>query len=321
MKYAIIADIHGNLPAFEAVLEDAKVHDVDMYLLLGDYTNCFPWGNDVVNTIRGLDSAAVVGGNGEGYLADIYKRKQTDFSHNQFKPVYWAYNSLSQDNLHYLINLPESLTVPCLGGSIHLSHTIDIVQRHLFTSAPRHITGHAADYFNPYNFHFVMMKSPMSHEEHLICARDALLSCSDAITDIKALPNGVYLFAHNHFQFHMEYAGKLFINPGSCGDAIDWDTVATYTLLTCQDGHRNVTERRIKYNMDTVTKGIDTSGFTAYSPIWSDVIKLQLRTAKNYFSLFVVHLVETGKAMGLDTFPVSNEVWDIATKTWDPSKL
>ncbi|MCL2372294.1 MAG: metallophosphoesterase [Defluviitaleaceae bacterium] len=54
MTYAIISDIHGNLPAFEAVLADARAYNVDMYLLVGDYTNGFPWGAGVIKRIRGL---------------------------------------------------------------------------------------------------------------------------------------------------------------------------------------------------------------------------------------------------------------------------
>jgi predicted phosphodiesterase len=36
MKFAIIADIHGNLDAFQVVLEDAKKQQVTHYACLGD---------------------------------------------------------------------------------------------------------------------------------------------------------------------------------------------------------------------------------------------------------------------------------------------
>ena len=37
MRYAVIADVHGNLQALEAVLQDAAAQQVDQYLFVGDY--------------------------------------------------------------------------------------------------------------------------------------------------------------------------------------------------------------------------------------------------------------------------------------------
>ena len=45
MKYAIISDIHGNLPALKAVLEDAKNQNITHYLFAGDYCLSWPWSN------------------------------------------------------------------------------------------------------------------------------------------------------------------------------------------------------------------------------------------------------------------------------------
>ena len=310
MKYAIISDIHGNLPAFKAVLEDAKAQNADMYLLLGDYTSGYPWGNDVTEVIRGLSPAVVIGGNGEGYLSDLRQRNETDFSHNQFKPVYWAYRSLTADNIKYLTELPETAVVPHVNDKIHLSHTVSMVHHK-----------QVADFFNPHNFHIMMTSAPITHDEYLIRAKEALLSCPEALAEINALPKEIYLFGHNHIQFHMEHDGRLFINPGSCGDAIDWNPTAAYTLLTCTDESWAVKERRIQYDLNIVANGLKTSGFSAYSPMWSEIIRLQLLTAKNYFYQFVIHLIETGKKLGHDEYPVSNDVWDTAVKSWDANQV
>ena len=37
MRFAIISDVHGNLPALNAVLEDAKNSRVDKFIFVGDY--------------------------------------------------------------------------------------------------------------------------------------------------------------------------------------------------------------------------------------------------------------------------------------------
>ncbi|MCL2421972.1 MAG: metallophosphatase family protein [Defluviitaleaceae bacterium] len=311
MKYAIISDIHGNIHAFNAALADAKDQGVDRYLLLGDYTTCFPWGNTVANTIRSLKQATVIRGNGEDYFIN-HQNNQFNINNEQFKPVYWDYRSLTPQNLEYLAGLPEAASIidDDSGSKIHLIHALDLFY-------PSKI-----ECFSPRDFRIMMTKAPFSHAEYLLRTQEAVLSCPETIEKINALPNGIYLFGHNHLQFHMAYDGKLFINPGSCGQALDWDTTAAYTLLTCTaDGCWIVDERRVDYDLNIVAEGLDTSGFTDYAPMWSKIFKMELTEGKNYMFPFVLYLMETGKALKQTDFPVSKEVWDAAIETWDPERI
>ena len=61
MKYALISDIHGNLPALEAVLADIDTReDVDSVYHLGDLGGYAPWPNEVVALLweRGITGIA-----------------------------------------------------------------------------------------------------------------------------------------------------------------------------------------------------------------------------------------------------------------------
>ncbi|MCL2593623.1 MAG: hypothetical protein FWD82_09695, partial [Defluviitaleaceae bacterium] len=58
-----------------------------------------------------------------------------------------------------------------------------------------------------------------------------------------------------------------------------------------------------------------------YAPIWSNIMEKQLFSAQDYFFTFVLHIVETGRKMGCTSSPVSNDVWDVAVKTWDIDKI
>ena len=138
---------------------------------------------------------------------------------------------------------------------------------------------------------------------------------------MNALPEGVHLFGHNHMQFHMEHAGRLFVNPGSCGQALDGDTRAAYTLLTRRGSLWAVTERRVAYDLGEAAEGLRVSGFSACSPVWSEVILLELTTGLNYMTPFVMHLMDTGRALGCSEYPVSRAVWDAAVQTWDANKI
>ena len=53
MRYALISDIHANLPALEAVLADiASREDVGATYYLGDLVGYAPWPNEVIATLR-----------------------------------------------------------------------------------------------------------------------------------------------------------------------------------------------------------------------------------------------------------------------------
>ena len=65
---AILYDVHGNLPALEAVLADASKAGATRFVLGGDYALFGPWPAETVQRLRGLD-ADWIRGNGERWTA------------------------------------------------------------------------------------------------------------------------------------------------------------------------------------------------------------------------------------------------------------
>jgi predicted phosphodiesterase len=305
MKYAIFSDIHGNIHALKAALADAEKHGADTHLFVGDYAASFPWGNDVVNEIRNLKNAVVIRGNGEDYFIPLQNKHPNELTCEQFKPVYWAFNTLSKDNLNYLLNLPETAVITDGNVQINLAHISS-----LYFRKPK------VELFHSLYIKQSMEASPFTHKEYLSRAKEALLTRPDALADIRALPEGIYITGHNHLQFYMKYHNKLFINPGSCGEALDCETTAAYTLLTIINDKCTVTERRVEYDLTVVAKGLDITGYSAYTPAWSNVMKLELFTGKDYFMTFVLHLKKTAENHG-KALPISNDLWAVAVKTWE----
>ncbi len=66
---ALVYDVHGNLPALEAVLADARAAGAERYLLGGDYTLFGAWPAETLRRLRGLE-ADWIRGNGERWTAD-----------------------------------------------------------------------------------------------------------------------------------------------------------------------------------------------------------------------------------------------------------
>ena len=65
---ALLYDVHGNLPALEAVLEDARAAGAERYVLGGDYSLFGAWPREAVDLLRELD-ADWIRGNGERWTA------------------------------------------------------------------------------------------------------------------------------------------------------------------------------------------------------------------------------------------------------------
>ena len=63
MLVCLVADIHGNLPALEIVLQNTK--DVDLYVSIGDVVNYGPWSNECVDLLDTLDRKILLSGNHE----------------------------------------------------------------------------------------------------------------------------------------------------------------------------------------------------------------------------------------------------------------
>src|SRR3712207_5337833 len=67
---ALLYDVHGNLPALEAVLADAEERGAERWILGGDYALFGGWPDQTVARLRELSPAVWIRGNGERWTAD-----------------------------------------------------------------------------------------------------------------------------------------------------------------------------------------------------------------------------------------------------------
>ena len=102
---ALIYDVHGNLPALEAVLDDARGAGADRYLLGGDYALFGAWPRETVEGLRGL-AADWIRGNGERWTAS-----PEDAPDQVQAAIARCGEMLGEEMLEELARLPETLTV------------------------------------------------------------------------------------------------------------------------------------------------------------------------------------------------------------------
>src|SRR5437762_4870744 len=70
MRLAILADVHANLPALEAVLRDVDSLSPAGLWVAGDLVGYNPWPNEVLQILRDRHAKAIRGNHDRGVLGD-----------------------------------------------------------------------------------------------------------------------------------------------------------------------------------------------------------------------------------------------------------
>ena len=128
MRVAVLSDIHGNLPALDAVLE--ALAPFDEVWVLGDIVGYGPQPNEVVERLAGLPITAVRGNHDAAAIGAL----STDaFNDDARTAVEWTAGTLTPRAQRWLSDLPERTTC----GDFTLVHGSprDPTWEYLFTPA------------------------------------------------------------------------------------------------------------------------------------------------------------------------------------------
>jgi len=120
MRIAIVSDIHGNLPALEAVLADLAERRVEEIVVGGDLVGRGPEGRRVVERIRSLGLAAIRGNHEEYLLA--FRRGEVAPSwleQEQWAAARWMAAELDGEAERFVAALPFSLA---RDGEVRIVH-------------------------------------------------------------------------------------------------------------------------------------------------------------------------------------------------------
>ena len=233
MRYALISDIHANLPALEAVLQSIRSRgDVDATYHLGDLVGYAPWPNETVDAIRRAEIPGVAG-NYDSTVAADYKHcgckyedaRQEELSHQSYG---WTRQHVSPEARAFLAALPFRLDLRPNGGH---------------APGPRVILVHGTPTLNT-----LYWTADRTDDFCLKMAAQAGASAGDVIC-----------FGHTHVPWHREVEGIHFVNTGSVGRPKDGDWRAGYVVLTLEGGRVETEVVRVEYDIERTMEAIRMS--------------------------------------------------------------
>jgi len=221
MRYAIIADIHANLAAFTAVLDDIKRRGgTEEVWCLGDVVGYGPDPHQCIEILRQLNHICVAGNHD---WAAIGKISTSDFNPEAAAACHWTTQQLSLRDVEYLGSLPL------------------VIQKDDFTLAhgsPREPIWEYLLSTNSAKENFTYFQSPFCLVGHshvpLVFEYNEVGTCS-----------------LNEFPSDTEIAltkNRLIINPGGIGQPRDGNPRASYAIYNSET--RTISHYRIPYDIE-----------------------------------------------------------------------
>jgi predicted phosphodiesterase len=204
MRCLVLSDIHSNLEAFQAVVEDAG--PVDQVWCLGDVVGYGPDPNACVELLRTLPHRCVAGNHD---WATLGKLDLNDFNPDARDANLWNRRQLTPDNLAFLEALPEVV----VEGEFTLTH-----------GSPRHPIWEYIIYASTARINFDHFKTRfclVGHTHTPVIFRLRNVHGEEICEAIPPAANGPTKLG----------AERLIVNPGSVGQPRDGNPEASYAIL------------------------------------------------------------------------------------------
>jgi len=219
MRVAVLSDIHSNLVALDAVLDDlATLPPVDATWVCGDIVGYGPQPNEVIDRLRERAAQAVMG-NHDGAAVDVVDTAW--FNDAAAAAIVWTATELTTEARAFLAELPQRR----VDGELTAVH-----------GSPRdpiweYITSSDVARANLASFETRLCLFGHTHLPIVYMETDGGMDAVAAELTAMPLPEG-----------------RLLLNPGSVGQPRDGDPRSSYALLDLEEA--TITFRRVAYDIE-----------------------------------------------------------------------
>lgn len=227
-KIAILGDIHANIDALDAVIEDSVSQDVSSYICVGDIVGYNAAPNECVDKMKKL-SIANVCGNHDHYCAHLESLE--DFHPVAASVVEWTRRELTPENAEWLRQLPFTKVVK---GFTMVHSTLDMPEKW------------------GYVFDEIEADTNLSYQNTQLCFHGH--------THVPTIfrKHGFGVEQLDPQTIKVELGRKYFINTGSVGQPRDGIPDASYCIYSIED--KTITFRRVKYDIHAAQEKIRKAG-------------------------------------------------------------
>lgn len=296
MRFAVLADIHGNLPALEAVLEDVQPFHLDGMIVLGDIASRGPFPLETLQLVQSA-AAHVIRGNVDEYLLDLERRCSKGEVVDGYRSAIdrWTYARIGQAGLEMFRSMPSQMVFsPQDAVPLRLVHG-SAEKMNEWIILPQTL-----DWFTRTGIVLSGFSSPsLSHWFRNISEK--YLACG-----------------HSHIPWLVEQNGYKAFNPGSAGMAINEDNRAQYALLSWNRRAWQVQFRALKYDVARTARAYQTSGLLESCGGFARAFLYTILSGCNVLGFYLLHAnrlaVEKGYA---DYDDLPEECWVEVEKTFD----
>lgn len=220
-RLAVLADVHGNLPALHAVVDDMASFNVDHVIVAGDMVNWGPFSAEVMDYILARHWS-MIRGNNEYYVLD-YQSDRSPEKWKHFTMPPWLYSQLKGHLFHVLAGLPDEIQLR-------------------FPDAPPVRVCHGLP-GNPWET--VFWDTP---EDEI---RAALADVNET----------TYICAHSHIALDRQVDSWHILNPGSVGAPLDCNPDASYMILDGDSSGWRAMFRRVPLDYSSVLAAFEQQNF------------------------------------------------------------
>ncbi len=211
MRVAILADIHANLPAFEAVLADADAHGCERIYHAGDLIAIGPYPAEVVDLARARGVRCVKGNHEEWVGRGLPAEPVPSMDAEELAHQHWTHAQLGAARREYIEGMPTSIRESLEGVRLTVVHFALAEGEMLF----KRVDARGSDE--------AILSVFGEHEADLVC------------------------FGHIHpRRLSRQFGGRHFLNPGTVG--CNPGGRADYAVVECTDGAFAVDERSVEYD-------------------------------------------------------------------------
>ncbi len=136
MRVAALYDIHGNLPALEAIIDDLRTEDIDRIVVGGDVFPG-PMAREALARLRDLGiPAEFIRGNCEAAVLDEREGREVALPEQARETIRWFAREIDADEAAFLARWPLTLTLDIDGvGRVLFCHATPRDDNEIFTAA------------------------------------------------------------------------------------------------------------------------------------------------------------------------------------------